>query len=111
MILTTTSVLEGYKIVEYLGMVKGVIVRSPTISESFFAGLKTLVGGKIGSLINMCDKAREQALEEAVKEARERGANAVIGIDFDSSDINFKGESATEIICYGTAVIIEPCVD
>jgi len=107
MLITTTNILEGFRIKEYKGIVRGIIVRSPTISESFFAGLKSVVGGKMGALTNMCEKARHQAFEEMVSEAVKLGANAIIGIDYDSSDISFKGEAATEIICYGTAVLIE----
>ncbi len=111
MIITTSNNLEGFKIKKYLGLVKGIVVRSPTISESFFAGLKSIIGGKMGALTNMCEKARKQAYEEMLKEAFELGANAIIAVDYDSSDISFKDETATEIICYGTAVIVEPCSD
>jgi hypothetical protein len=68
MLITTTNILEGFRIKEYKGIVRGIIVRSPTISESFFAGLKSVVGGKMGALTNMCEKARHQAFEEMVSE-------------------------------------------
>jgi uncharacterized protein YbjQ (UPF0145 family) len=106
-IISTTHNLDGIKIKEYLGIAKGLVVRSPTISQSFFASIKSMVGGKMGALTNMCEKAREEAFNNMIKEAKNMGANAVIGVDYDSSDISFKNESATEIICYGTAVIVD----
>lgn len=103
-IATTTFTIEGYRIVEYLGIVRGVIVRSPTISQGFFGGFKSILGGQIKEYIEMCEQTRQDATAEMMKHARDLGANAVIGIGYDASEI---AQSATEVLCYGTAVRIE----
>jgi len=105
---TTTFTLEGYHIREYLGLVRGVVVRSPTLSQGFMGGLKTIVGGQIREYTEMCEQTRQQATLELVQHARELGANAVIGIGYDASEI---GQSATEVLCYGTAVVVERLPD
>jgi uncharacterized protein YbjQ (UPF0145 family) len=104
---TTTFTIEGYRIVEYKGVARGIIVRSPTIAQGFFGGLKNIVGGKIGAYTDMCEQAREQAFELLVEHAREMGANAIVGLRYDASEVVSQG-SATEVLCYGTAVVIEP---
>ena len=104
-IATTTFSVEGFRIVEYLGVVRGVIVRSPTISQGFFGGLRTIVGGQIQEYTQMCEQTRQQATQQMMEHARELGANGVVGIGYDASGI---GESATEVLCYGTAVRLEP---
>jgi len=102
---TTTFSFEGYRIKEYKGVVRGIIVRSPTIAQGFLGGLKSIVGGQIGAYTTMCEQAREQAFELMVQHAQQTGANAVIGLRYDASDVV---SSATEVLCYGTAVVIEP---
>ncbi len=104
-IATTTLAVEGYRIAEYLGVVRGVVVRSPTISQGFFGGLRTIVGGQIHEYTQMCEQARQQATHQMIHHARELGANGVVGIGYDASEI---GERATEVLCYGTAVRLEP---
>lgn len=103
---TTTFTFEGYRVKEYKGVVRGLIVRAPTISQGFFGGLKSIVGGRIESYTQMCEQARSQAFELLIDHARAVGANAVVGLRFESADVAGKG--ATEVLCYGTAVIIEP---
>lgn len=107
MIVTTTFTVEGYQIVEYLGMVRGIIVRAPTISQGFFGGLKSIVGGQIGAFTDMCEQARETAYNEMVRHAEQLGANAIVGVRYDGSDVSVGTNSATEVLCYGTAVVIE----
>ena len=102
---TTTFSVEGYRVVEYLGIVRGVVVRAPTISQGFFGGLRTLVGGHIQEYTEMCEQTRQQATQQMMLHARELGANGVVGIGYDASEI---GQSATEVLCYGTAVVLEP---
>lgn len=102
---TTTFSLEGFRVVEYLGLVRGVIVRAPTISQGFFGGLRTIVGGQIREYTQMCEQARQQATQQMMLHARELGANGVLGVGYDASEI---GNSATEVLCYGTAVRLEP---
>src|SRR5215204_6430121 len=102
---TTTFTIEGYRIRQYLGVVRGIIVRAPTISQGILGGLKSIVGGRIGSYTQMCEQARHQAYELLLEHARSLGANAIVGLPYDASEI---GAGATEVLCYGTAVVLEP---
>ena len=101
---TTTFEFDGHEIVEYKGIVRGIIVRSPTIVQGILGGLKNIVGGKIGAYTEMCEQTRQDAYQHLLEHAEELGANAVVGFRYDSSDLQ---DSATEVLCYGTAVIIE----
>ena len=101
---TTTLAFEGYRIVEYRGIVRGVVVRAPTIAQGVLGGLRSIVGGQIKEYTEMCEQTRQQATNEMMRHALEVGANAVIGIGYDASEI---GQTATEVMCFGTAVIIE----
>src|SRR2546423_8337557 len=103
---TTTFSIEGYRIAEYKGLVRGIVVRSPTIGQGFLGGLKQIIGGQIGAYAEMCEQAREQAFELLLQHARELRANAVVGIRYESSQVAHQG-SPTEVLCYGTAVIIQ----
>lgn len=103
---TTTFSFEGYKIREYKGIVRGIIVRSPTIVQGIIGGLKNIIGGRIGAYTEMCEQARQQAYDLLLQHAAQMGANAVIGFRYDASEVVSKG-SATEVLCYGTAVVIE----
>jgi len=103
---TTTFTFEGYRIHEYKGIVRGIIVRSPTIIQGIFGGLKNIIGGSIGAYTEMCEQARQQAYDLLLQHATEMGANAVVGFHYDASEVVSKG-SATEVLCYGTAVVIE----
>lgn len=104
---TTTFTIEGYRISRYLGVVRGLIVRAPTISQGIMGGLKSIVGGRIGAYTEMCEQARQQAYELLIDHAVALGANAVVGLRYDASDVGAQG-SATEVLCYGTAVFLEP---
>ena len=103
--ITTTFDIEGHRIVEYKGVVRGIIVRSPTIAQGIAGGLKSIIGGKIGAFTNMCEQARQDAFDHIAEHAEQVGVNAVVGFRYDASDL---GEKATEVLCYGTAVVIEP---
>ncbi len=105
---TTTFTIEGYRIRQYLGVVRGIIVRAPTISQGILGGLKSIIGGNIGAYSEMCEQARQQAFDLLLEHARAVGANAVVGLHYDASEIGGKNASATEVLCYGTAVVIEP---
>ena len=105
MSVTNTFTFEGHRIREYKGIVRGIIVRSPTIAQGIVGGLKNIVGGRIGAYTQMCEQARQQAYELMIQHALEVGANAVVGVRYDASDVV---SSATEVLCYGTAVVIEP---
>ncbi len=103
---TTTFTIEGYRIVEYKGIARGIIVRSPTFSQGILGGLKSIIGGKIGAYARMCEQAREQAFDLLIEHAMEMGANAVVGLHYDTAEVGGQS-SATEVLCYGTAVVIE----
>jgi len=103
---TTTFAFEGYRIREYKGIVRGIIVMSPTIVQGIVGGLKNLIGGRIGAHTEMCEQARQQAYDLLLEHATEMGANAVVGFHYDASEVVSKG-SATEVLCYRTAVVIE----
>ncbi len=104
---TTTFTIEGYRIASYKGIVRGITVRAPTIIQGFLGGLKNLIGGQIGAYTEMCEQARQQAYDLLIEHAQEVGANAIVGLRYDASEVVSKG-SATEVLCYGTAVVIEP---
>jgi uncharacterized protein YbjQ (UPF0145 family) len=105
---TTTFTIEGYRIVQYLGIVRGIIVRAPTISQGILGGLKSIIGGRIGAYTEMCEQARQNAYDLLIDHARALGANAIVGLRYDASEIGSKASGATEVLCYGTAVIIQP---
>ncbi len=107
MLVTTTSSLEGFKIKEYKGIVRGVVVRQPTIGQGLTASFERLKGGKIGAYTTMAESARQQSYDLCIGRARELGANAVIGMQYDSSAFEHGENVATEVICYGTAVTVE----
>lgn len=104
---TTTFTIEGYRIKRYMGVVRGIIVRAPTIAQGIMGGLKSIVGGRIGAYTEMCEQTRQQAYDLLIDHAVQLGANAVVGLRFDASDVGTKS-GATEVLCYGTAVVIEP---
>ncbi len=106
MFITTTFNIEGYCITDYKGLVRGIIVRSPTIAQSIVGGFKNIIGGRIGAYTEMCEQARQQAYDAMFKHAQELGANAIVGVRYDASEVVSKG-SATEVLCYGTAVVIQ----
>jgi uncharacterized protein YbjQ (UPF0145 family) len=103
---TTTFSIDGYRIVEYKGLVRGIVVRSPTLGQGFFGGLRQIIGGQIAAFAEMCEQARAEAFDLLVEHAREVRANAVVGVRYESSEVGRQG-SATEVLCYGTAVVIQ----
>jgi uncharacterized protein YbjQ (UPF0145 family) len=102
---TTTFTLEGYRVVKNFGVVRGIIVRSRSIFGTIGAGLQTLVGGNISIFSDLCEQTRQDALERMLEHARGLGANAVIGLRYDATEIM---QGVTEVLCYGTAVLVEP---
>ncbi len=104
MTVSTTFDISGRKIKEYKGIVRGIIVRSPTIIQGIFGGLKSILGGTIGAYTEMCEQARKQAYDLMIAHAEEMGANAVIAVHYDASEV---AVGATEVLCYGTAVVLE----
>lgn len=104
---TTTFSIDGYRITQYKGLVRGIVVRAPTISQGILGGLKAIIGGQIGAYAEMCEQARQQAYDLLVEHAEQLGANAVVGVRYESSEVGSRQSSATEVLCYGTAVVIQ----
>src|SRR5215813_10541895 len=101
-LVTTAFTLDGYRIVRNLGLVRGIVVRSRSIFGSIGASLQTIVGGDITLFTNLCEKTREDAYERMMAHANQMGANAVIGMRYDATEIM---SGVTEVLCYGTAVV------
>ncbi len=104
MIISTTNAVDGKKIVKHLGLVRGNTIRARHIGHDVMAGLRNIVGGEITDYTKMMAESREQALDRMIAEAESKGANAIIGMKFATSMIM---QSASEILAYGTAVIVE----
>ena len=101
---STTFDLPGYRAVRSLGVVRGITVRSRGLAGQMVAGLRTIVGGKIHEYVVMCEEAREEAFDLMLKHADELGANAIIGVRYDATELS---EMMTEVLAYGTAVVVE----
>ena len=102
---TTTFTLENHRVVHTLGVVRGIVVRSRSVFGQIGASLQTIVGGNITLYTELCEKARDEAYEIMMAHADRRGANAVVGVRYDATEI---GTGITEVLCYGTAVVVEP---
>ena len=103
--LTTTAFeLPGYRVVKCFGVVRGIIVRSRSIVGNIGASLQSIFGGNISLYTSLCERAREDAFAQMITHAGELGANAVIGVRYDATDI---AQGITEVLCYGTAVFVE----
>jgi uncharacterized protein YbjQ (UPF0145 family) len=103
--LTTTAFeLPGYRTIKSLGVVRGIIVRSRSIIGNFGASVQAIFGGNISLYTEMCDRARGEAFNLMIQHAGEMGANAIIGVRYDATEIS---PGITEVLCYGTAVFVE----
>ena len=102
---TTQFELDGFRVTRTLGVVRGIVVRSRSIFGTIGAGLQTLVGGNITLLTELCEKTRENAYELMIQHATQMGANAIIGVRYDATEVM---NGVTEVLCYGTAVVVEP---
>ena len=102
---TTAFTLEGYRIVESLGVVRGVTVRSRSLFGTIGARFETMIGDHITMLTSLCERARADAFDILLAHAQRRGANAIVGIRYDATEIM---SGVTEVLCYGTAVVVEP---
>ena len=105
---TTGFELPGYRIVANLGVVRGVVVRSRSLFGTLGAGLQTLFGGNISLFTELAERTRQQAFDTMLLQADVAGADAVIGVRYDATEVM---QGATEVICYGTAVRVEPLAD
>jgi len=101
---TTANELHGYRVVRPLGVVRGITVRSRGLAGQFAAGIRSMVGGKIHEYVAVCEEAREEAFDLMMQHATEKGANAIICVRYDATEM---GESMTEVLAYGTAVVVE----
>jgi uncharacterized protein YbjQ (UPF0145 family) len=104
MIVATTNDITGYKVARYLGVVRGITVRSRSIVGNIGAGIQALFGGNISLYTTLCERAREEAYELMVRHAEEMGANAVIAMRYDANEV---AAGITEVLAYGTAVVVE----
>ncbi len=102
---TTAFVLDNYRVVRTLGVVRGIVVRSRSIIGTIGASLQTLVGGNITLLTNLCEKTRGEAFDLMLTHAAELGGNAVVGARYDATEVM---QGVTEVLAYGTAVVVEP---
>jgi uncharacterized protein YbjQ (UPF0145 family) len=104
--LTTTAFdLPGHRVTRNLGVVRGIVVRSRSIFGTVGGALQTLVGGNITLFTELCEKTRSDAYEMMLRHAEQLGANAVIGIRYDATEVM---QSVSEVLCYGTAVVVQP---
>ena len=102
---TTAFTLDGYRIVENKGIVRGIIVRSRNIFGTIGGSLQTLLGGNISLFTELCERTRGDAFNLMLEHARELGGNAVIGVRYDATELM---SGVTEVLCYGTAVVVVP---
>ena len=102
---STTFTIDGYRIRQNLGVVRGIVVRSRSVFGTIGASLQTLVGGNITLFTELCEKTRNEAFDLMLSHAQQVGANAVVGVRYDATEVM---QGVTEVLCYGTAVMVEP---
>jgi uncharacterized protein YbjQ (UPF0145 family) len=103
-LITASNQLEGYRITKHLGIVRGITVRSRSLLGNIAGGFQTLFGGKISIYVELCEKTREEAFQLMLQHAAERGANAIINMRYDANEVL---NGVTEVLAYGTAVVVE----
>ena len=103
-LITTSNTLEGYRITSHLGIVRGITVRSRSLLGNIAGGFQTLFGGQISIYAELCEKTREEAYQYMLQHANERGANAIINMRYDANEVM---NGVTEVLAYGTAVVVE----
>jgi uncharacterized protein YbjQ (UPF0145 family) len=101
---TTGFMLDGFRIVQTLGIVRGITVRSRSVIGNIAAKLQTIVGGQIGVFTTLCERTREEAFDIMMAHAQKMGANGIIGVRYDATEIM---PGVTEVLCYGTAVVLD----
>lgn len=105
MLIVTTNDVPGHRIVRTLGLVRGITVRSRNIVSDAIGGLQSMMGGRVGAYVKLAETSRAEAYDELVQHAQGIGANAVIAMRYEANEIM---EGVTEVLAYGTAVVIEP---
>jgi uncharacterized protein YbjQ (UPF0145 family) len=103
-LITTSNLLEGYKITRHLGIVRGITVRSRSLLGNIGGGFQSLFGGKLSIYVELCEKTREEAYQYMLLHANEKGANAIINMRYDANEVM---QGITEVLAYGTAVVVE----
>jgi uncharacterized protein YbjQ (UPF0145 family) len=104
MLIVTTNDAPGYRVVKTLGLVRGITVRSRNAISDMVGGLQSMLGGRVETYVRLAETSRAEALQEMVEHARAMGANAVIGMRYEANEIM---EGVTEVLAYGTAVVVE----
>ena len=103
-LITTSNSLDGYRIIKHLGVIRGITVRSRSILGNIGGGIQSLFGGKLSIYVELCEKTREEAYQLMLLHANERGANAIINMRYDANEVM---NGITEVLAYGTAVVVE----
>lgn len=103
-LITTSTCLQGYKITKHLGVVRGITVRSRSLVGNFAGGIQSLFGGRLSIYVELCENAREEAFQLLIQHAQALGANAVINMRYDANEVM---NGITEVLAYGTAVVVE----
>ncbi|MFD0764216.1 YbjQ family protein [Mucilaginibacter lutimaris] len=107
-LITTSTGLDGYKVVKHLGVVRGITVRSRSVVGNFAGGIQSLFGGRLSVYVELCENAREEAYHLLIQHAQALGANAIIGMRYDANEVM---QGITEVLAYGTAVVVEKVAD
>lgn len=103
-LITTASSLEGYRVTQQLGVIRGITVRSRSVFGNFAGGIQSLFGGKLSIYVELCERAREEAYHLMIEHANQAGANAIINMRYDANEVM---NGITEVLAYGTAVVVE----
>lgn len=105
MLIVTTNDVPGYRVTRTLGLVRGITVRSRNVISDAIGGFQSMLGGRVGAYVKLAEASRAEALQELVAHAEDMGANAVIAMRYEANEIM---EGVTEVLAYGTAVVVEP---
>lgn len=105
MLVATTNEIAGYRVVRHVGMARGVTVRSRNAVSDFVGGIHAMIGGRISAYVKLAEMGRAEAYSELIKHAESMGANAILAVRYDATEIM---PGTTEVLCYGTAVVVQP---
>ena len=105
MLIVTTNDIPGHRVVSTLGVVRGITVRSRNVVSDVVGGVQSMIGGRVGAYVKLAEAARQEAYEDLVDHARAAGANAILAMRYDANEIM---PGITEVLAYGTAVVVEP---
>ncbi len=105
MLTSTTNDIAGHRIVRHIGVVRGITVRSRNVVSDAIGGVQSMLGGRVGAYVKLAEAGRQEAFEQLVKHARAEGANAILAMRYDATEIM---PGVAEVLAYGTAVVVEP---